>query len=44
MFEKLLLEDDSAPGGALAELFQDVGKTYLQISEQMNRSRHSVKD
>jgi hypothetical protein len=30
----------------LAELFQDVGKTYLQISEQISKScsRHSLQD
>jgi hypothetical protein len=38
MFQKLLFEEDSAAGMALAELFQDVGKTYLRISEQLSES------
>ena len=44
MFQKLLLDEDGTPGVALAELFQDVGKTYIQISEQMNCSVPSLKD
>ena len=46
MFQKLLFEEDSTMGPDLAELFQDVGKTYLQISEQINESclRHSLQD
>jgi hypothetical protein len=46
MFQRLLFEEDSAMGPDLAELFQDVGKTYLQISEQINETclRHSFQD
>lgn len=46
MFQKLLFEDDSAVGLELAELFQDVGKTYLRISERIseNASQHSLQD
>jgi len=36
MFQKLLFEENSAVGVELAELFQDVGRTYLQISEQIS--------
>lgn len=47
MFQKLLFEEDSAVGVELAELFQDVGKTYLRISERINErcaSEHSLQD
>jgi hypothetical protein len=46
MFQKLLFEEDSAIGLDLAELFQDVGKAYLQISDRIseNRSHHSLQD
>jgi hypothetical protein len=47
MFQKLLFEEDSAVGLELAELFQDVGKTYLRISERINEScasEHSLQD
>ena len=47
MFEKLLFEENSAVGPELAELFQDVGKTYLQISKRISEdcsSRHSLQD
>ena len=47
MFEKLLFEEDAAVGLDLAELFQDVGKTYLQISERISEScssHHSLQD
>jgi len=36
MFEKLLFEEDSDVGPELAELFQDAGKTYLQIAKRIN--------
>lgn len=36
MFQKLLFEEDAAIGLDLADLFQDVGKTYLQISERIS--------
>ena len=38
MFEKLLFEEDSAVGQDLAELFQDAGKTYLQIAERISEN------
>ncbi|HEV7599018.1 MAG TPA: hypothetical protein VGO49_02010 [Bradyrhizobium sp.] len=41
MFEKLLFEEDSAVGPELAELFQDTGKTYLQIAELISERCHS---
>jgi hypothetical protein len=46
MFQKLLFEEDSAIGLDLAELFQDVGKAYLQISDRIseNCSHHSLQD
>jgi hypothetical protein len=47
MFEKLLFEEDSAVGQELAELFQDAGKTYLQIAERISercRSRQPIQD
>jgi hypothetical protein len=46
MFEKLLFEEDSAVGPELAELFQDVGETYLKISERISESHshHSFQD
>jgi hypothetical protein len=47
MFEKLLFEEDSAVGQDLAELFKDVGKTYVQISERISERcspLHSVQD
>ena len=47
MFQKLLFEEDSAVGPELAELFNDVGKTYLQISERISEtclSQHSLQD
>lgn len=47
MFQKLLFEEESAVGLELAELFQDVGRTYLQISERISEncsSHHSLQD
>lgn len=47
MFQKLLFEEDSAVGFELADLFQDVGRTYLQISKRINEncsSHHSLQD
>jgi len=41
MFARLLFDEDSAVGPELAELFQDVGRTYLQISEQINEDYSS---
>ena len=41
MFEKLLFEEDSHMGPELAELFQDVGKTYLQIAKNISERCHS---
>jgi hypothetical protein len=38
MFQKLLFEEQSAVDLDLAELFQDVGKTYLRISERINET------
>ena len=47
MFEKLLFEEDSAVGPELAELFQDVGDTYLKISKRISEnclSHHTLQD
>ena len=46
MFQKLLFEEDAAVGPELAELFRDVGKTYLRISERISEScsEHSLQD
>jgi hypothetical protein len=46
MFQRLLFDEDAVTEMALAELFKDVGKTYLRISEQIseNCSRHSLQD
>jgi hypothetical protein len=47
MFQKLLFEDDAAVGVDLAELFQDVGKTYLEISKRISErssSLHLIQD
>jgi hypothetical protein len=41
MFEKLLFEESSAAGPELAELFEDVGKTYLQIAERISERCHA---
>jgi hypothetical protein len=41
MFEKLLFEEDSDIGPELAELFEDTGKTYLQIAEWISDRCHS---
>ena len=38
MFQKLLFEEGGPVGLELAELFQDAGKTYLRISEQITES------
>ena len=47
MFEKMLFEEDSAVGPELAELFQDVGETYLKLSERISEncsSHHTFQD
>ena len=47
MFEKLLFDEDAAVGLELAELFQDAGRTYLQLAERINEtclSHHSLQD
>jgi hypothetical protein len=47
MFEKLLFENESAVSPELAELFQDVGETYLKISERISErcsSHHTLQD
>jgi len=40
MFEKLLFEEDSDVGPELAELFEDAGKTYLEIAERISNRCH----
>jgi hypothetical protein len=42
MFEKLLFQSDGVPL-ELAELFEDAGNVYLDISEQISR-RHEKAD
>jgi hypothetical protein len=47
MFEKLLFDEDAIVSLDLAELFDDAGRTYLQISERINEtylSHHFVQD
>src|SRR4051812_29637013 len=46
MFDKLLFAEDTALGPDLAELFEDVGKTYLLLSERITEksSLHSLQD
>jgi hypothetical protein len=47
MFEKLLFDEDAAVGLELAELFQDAGRTYLQLAQRINEtclSHHSLQD
>ena len=46
MFQKLLFEEDSAVGLELAELFNDAGKTYLQIAERISKNclNHYLQD
>lgn len=47
MFEKLLFEEDSEVSPELAELFEDAGKSYLQIAERISdrcRSRQPAQD
>jgi hypothetical protein len=47
MFEKLLFDQEAAVSLELAELFDDAGRTYLQISERINEtylSQHSLQD
>ena len=44
MFEKLLFDDDGTVGQDLAELFQDAGKTYLQIAARINEDCLQVHD
>ena len=47
MFEKLLFDQDAAVSLELAELFQDAGRTYLQISERIRKTyllHHSLQD
>jgi hypothetical protein len=46
-FEKLLFAEDSEVGPDLAELFQDAGKTYLQIAARISmrcESRQAAED
>jgi hypothetical protein len=38
MFERLLFDQDAAVSLELAELFDDAGRTYLQISERINEA------
>jgi hypothetical protein len=42
MFQKLLFEEDAAVGRDLAELFEDVGKTYLRISKRISEDCSSL--
>ena len=47
MFEKLLFDEEAAVSLELAELFDDAGRTYLQISERINEtclSQQSLQD
>jgi hypothetical protein len=47
MFERLLFAEDATVSLDLAELFQDAGRTYLQIAERINEtylSQQSLQD
>ena len=47
MFERLLFAEDATVSLDLADLFNDAGRTYLQISERINEtyfSHHSLQD
>ena len=44
MFERLLFDEDASVGRDLAELFQDAGKTYLQISERISEDCLHLQD
>ena len=46
MFERLLFAANAADDPDLAELFHDVGQTYLRISERLSESvlQHSLQD
>ena len=44
MFEKLLFDKDATVGQDLAELFQDAGKTYLQIAERISEDCLHLQD
>jgi len=47
MFQKLLFEENGPVGLELAELFQDVAKAYLRISDQISEnsvSEHFLQD
>jgi hypothetical protein len=46
-FEKLLFEENADVGPELAELFEDAGKTYLQIAKRIStrwESRQAAED
>ena len=43
MFEKLLFDEKAAVSLELAELFDDAGRTYLQISQRINETCLSQK-
>ena len=43
MFEKLLFDEEAAVSLELAELFDDAGRTYLQISQRINETCLSQK-
>lgn len=44
MFEKLLFDKDATIGQDLAQLFQDAGKTYLQIAERISEGCLHLQD
>jgi hypothetical protein len=44
MFEKLLFDEEALVGQDLAELFQDAGKTYLQIAERISEKCLNLQD
>lgn len=44
MFEKLLFDGEALVGQDLAELFQDAGKTYLQIAERISEKCLHLQD
>jgi hypothetical protein len=44
MFEKLLFDEEALVGQDLAELFQDAGKTYLQIAKRISEKCLHLQD
>jgi hypothetical protein len=44
MFQRLLFEEDGEVGAELADLFQDAGKNYLQMSKRISEKHPVLQD